>query len=66
MAERTVVMRRVEERLGIDLATAVPMLINEHGLVGAAECLGVSLPTLKLWLLRLGINVRCREKAQEA
>ena len=58
MARRSRLMREVEERYSRPLERLLPELVNEQGLSGAAEELGVSKSTVNYWLLKLGINVR--------
>ena len=58
MARKTKLMQRVEEEHQRSLEGLLPDMVNEHGLSGTAEQLGVSKATLGYWLLKLGINVR--------
>ncbi|MCH7621849.1 MAG: hypothetical protein IH870_08115 [Chloroflexi bacterium] len=59
MARKTKLMQRVErEHDGRPLERLLPEMVNELGLSGTADELGVSKATLGYWLLKLGINVR--------
>ena len=59
MARKTKLMQRVErEHAGRPLERLLPEMVNELGLSGTADELGVSKATLGYWLLKLGINVR--------
>ncbi len=59
MARKTKLMQRVErEHDGRPLERLLPEMVNEFGLSGTADELGVSKATLGYWLLKLGINVR--------
>ncbi len=59
MARKTKLMQRVErDHDGRPLERLLPEMVNELGLSGTAEELGVSKATLGYWLLKLGINVR--------
>ena len=58
MARKTKLMLRVEKEHGRELERLLPENVNELGLSGTAEKLGVSKATLGYWLLKLGINVR--------
>jgi len=51
-------MARVELEHQRPLERLLPEMVNEIGLSGTAEELGVSKATLGYWLLKLGINVR--------
>ena len=51
-------MLEAEKRLKRPLERALPEMVNEFGLTGAAKRIGVSKATLGYWLLKLGINVR--------
>jgi hypothetical protein len=51
-------MQRVENDHQRPLERLLPEMVNEIGLSGTAEALGVSKATLGYWLLKLGINVR--------
>tara|TARA_B100001167_G_C16752581_1_gene297002 strand:+ start:860 stop:1063 length:204 start_codon:yes stop_codon:yes gene_type:complete len=51
-------MQRVEKEFSRPLERLLPEKVNEVGLSGTAEELGVSKATLGYWLLKLGINVR--------
>ena len=55
---KTKKMVQVERRLRRPLERALPEMINEAGLTGAAKRLGVSKATLSYWLLKLGIQIR--------
>ena len=58
MARKTKLMQRVENEHQRPLERLLPEMVNEIGLSGTAEELGVSKATLGYWLLKLGINVR--------
>ncbi len=58
MAKKTKLMQRVEREHQRPLERLLPEMVNEKGLSGTAEDLGVSKATLGYWLLKLGINVR--------
>jgi hypothetical protein len=59
MARKTKLMQRVErDHDGRPLERLLPEMVNELGLSGTADELGVSKATLGYWLLKLGINVR--------
>ena len=58
MARKTKLMQRVEGEHQRTLEGLLPDMVNEHGLSGTADMLGVSKATLGYWLLKLGINVR--------
>ncbi|MCH8282401.1 MAG: hypothetical protein IIC96_17160 [Chloroflexi bacterium] len=51
-------MAKVELEHQRPLERLLPEMVNEIGLSGTAEELGVSKATLGYWLLKLGINVR--------
>ena len=50
MARRPRLMQALERLL--------PEMVNEKGITGTAEELGVSKSTVSYWLLKLGINVK--------
>jgi len=58
LARKTKLMARVELEHQRPLERLLPEMVNEIGLSGTAEELGVSKATLGYWLLKLGINVR--------
>ncbi|MCH8351857.1 MAG: hypothetical protein J4N84_07285 [Chloroflexi bacterium] len=58
MARKTKLMAKVELEHQRPLERLLPEMVNEIGLSGTAEELGVSKATLGYWLLKLGINVR--------
>ena len=58
MARKTKLIQRVEKEFSRPLERLLPEKVNEVGLSGTAEELGVSKATLGYWLLKLGINVR--------
>ena len=58
MARKTKLMQRGEKEFSRPLERLLPEKVNEVGLSGTAEELGVSKATLGYWLLKLGINVR--------
>lgn len=56
--KKTAKMLQVERRIRRPLERALPELVNEHGLTGAARRLSVSKATLSYWMLKLGIQMR--------
>jgi len=56
--KKTTKMMDAERKLRRPLERALPEMVNEHGLTGAAKKLGVSKATLSYWLLKLGIQTR--------
>ncbi len=56
--KKTPKMASVEKRIRRPLERAVPELVNEHGLTGAAKRLNISKATLSYWMLKLGIQMR--------
>ena len=56
--KKTTKMMDAERKLRRPLERALPEMVNEHGLTGAAKRLGVSKATLSYWLLKLGIQTR--------
>ena len=58
MAKKTKLMMRVEKEFDQPLERLLPELVNDQGLTGTADTLGVSKATLGYWMLKLGINVR--------
>jgi transcriptional regulator with GAF, ATPase, and Fis domain len=55
---KTKKMLQVEKKLRRPIERALPEMVNEDGLTGAAKQLGVSKATLSYWLLKLGIEIR--------
>ena len=55
---KTKKMVQVERKLRRPLERALPEMLYEVGLTGAAKRLGVSKATLSYWLLKLGIEIR--------
>ncbi len=55
---KTKKMLQVEKKLRRPLERALPEMVNEDGLTGAAKQLGVSKASLSFWLLKLGIEIR--------
>ena len=55
---KTKKMLVAERKLRRPLERALPEMVNEVGLTGAAKKLGVSKATLSYWLLKLGIEIR--------
>ena len=55
---KTKKMIQAERKLRRPLERALPEMLNEVGLTGAAKRLGVSKATLSYWLLKLGIEIR--------
>jgi len=51
-------MLQVEGNIEKPLEEALPDLVTELGLTGAANKLGVGKATLNYWLLKFGISVR--------
>lgn len=58
MVKKTAKMLEAEKRVKRPLERAMPELVNELGLTGAAKRLGVSKATLGYWLLKFQITVR--------
>ena len=58
MAQKTALMRRVEEKYDRPLEKLLPDLVNEKGLTATAEQLDVSKATVGYWLLKFGISVQ--------
>jgi len=58
MVKKTAKMLEAEKRVKRPLEKALPELMNELGLTGAAKRLGVSKATLGYWLLKFQISVR--------
>ena len=58
MARRPRLMQAVEERYNRPLVRLLPEMVNEKGITGTAEELGVSKSTVSYWLLKLGVSVR--------
>jgi transcriptional regulator with GAF, ATPase, and Fis domain len=56
--KKTAKMLAVEKRIRRPLERALPEMVNENGLTGAAKRLGVSKATLSYWMLKLGIQMR--------
>lgn len=56
--KKTTKMLDAERKLRRPLEKALPEMVNEMGLTGAAKRLGVSKATLSYWLLKLGIQMR--------
>lgn len=56
--KKTTKMMDAERKLRRPLERALPEMVNEHGLTGAAKRIGVSKATLSYWLLKLGIQTR--------
>ncbi len=51
-------MLKIEQSLDRPLEEALPELVTNLGLTGAANELGVGKATLNYWLLKFGISVR--------
>ncbi len=58
MARRPRLMEAVEKRYSRPLERLLPEMVNEKGITGTAEELGVSKSTVSYWLLKLGISVK--------
>ena len=58
MARKTKLMQRVELEYRRPLEDLLPDMVNEIGLSGTAEELGISKATLGYWLLKLGLEQR--------
>ena len=54
--KKTKLMRKAEEKIGQPLERALPRLVDEHGMAGAADVLEVSKATIGYWMLKLGIR----------
>jgi hypothetical protein len=57
-AKKTEKMLQVEKRIRRPLERALPEMVNEFGLTGAAKRIGVSKATMSYWMLKLGIQMR--------
>ena len=55
---KTKKMLDAEKKLRRHLERALPEMVNEYGLTGAAKRVGVSKATLSYWLLKLDIEIR--------
>lgn len=55
---KTKKMLGAEKKLRRPLERALPEMVNEFGLTGAAKRIGVSKATLSYWLLKLDIEIR--------
>ncbi|MBF15919.1 MAG: hypothetical protein CL740_02690 [Chloroflexi bacterium] len=55
---KTKKMLDAEKKLRRPLERALPEMVNEYGLTGAAKRVGVSKATLSYWLLKLDIEIR--------
>ena len=55
---KTKKMVLAERKLRRPLEKALPEIVNDVGLTGAAKRLGVSKATLSYWLLKLDIEIR--------
>ena len=58
MLKKSKKMIKIEEGLSKPLEEALPELVTNLGLTGAANELGVGKATLNYWLLKFGISVR--------
>ena len=58
MLKKSKKMLQVEGNIGKPLEDALPSLVTELGLTGAANKLGLCKATLNYWLLKFGISVR--------
>jgi len=58
MTRKSKLMIQTEERYQEPLETLLPRMVTEHGLSGAAVEMGLKIPTLGYWLLRLAIQVK--------
>jgi len=58
MTRKSKLMLQTEERYQEPLETLLPRMVTEHGLSGAAAEMGLKIPTLGYWLLRLAIQVK--------
>ena len=57
-SKKTAKMLGVEKNFYRELEKIIPELVNELGLTGAANQLGVGKATLSYWMLKLGIQFR--------
>ena len=57
-SKKTAKMLGVEKKFKRELEKIIPELVNELGLTGAANQLGVGKATLSYWMLKLGIQFR--------
>jgi len=58
MLKKSKKMLQVEGNIGKPLEDALPSLVTELWLTGAANKLGLGKATLNYWLLKFGISVR--------
>jgi len=58
MLKKSKKMIKIEEGLNKPLEEALPEMVTNLGLTGAANELGVGKATLNYWLLKFGISVR--------
>ena len=58
MYKKSKKMLQIEGSIGKPLEDALPSLVTELGLTGAANKLGLGKATLNYWLLKFGISVR--------
>ena len=58
MLKKSKKMLKIEQGLDKPLEEALPELVTNLGLTGAANELGVGKATLNYWLLKFGISVR--------
>ena len=58
MLKKSKKMIKIEEGLSTPLEEALPELVTNLGLTGAANELGVGKATLNYWLLKFGLSVR--------
>ena len=58
MLKKSKKMLQVEGNIGKPLEDALPSLVTELGLTGAANKLGLGKATLNYWLLKFGTSVR--------
>jgi hypothetical protein len=56
--KKTKLMRQVEEHFGIPLEKLVLETIQAYGLTDSALFLGVKIPTLYYWALKMGVRTR--------
>ena len=56
MAKKTKRMREIEQRMGQPIERILPRMVDEHGLTGTSEKLGVSKATIGYWMLKLNIR----------
>ena len=57
MTERTSLMRAIAAEHGVELPCLVRQLLDEHGVAGACEYLGIGKSTMGYWMDRFGLRI---------